>query len=101
MSDKKVRGRFLQKRMRARGMRFAKQSFWYPSYENELRRFTGDSDAVLDDQFDSTSILCRGLEEKRSDLEPDDFLTESEEEFLYHSRSLRKINSGRNLVTGY
>jgi len=101
MSDKKVRGRFLQKRMRARGMRFNKESYWYAGYENELRRFTGDSEAVLDDQFDSTSILCRGLEEKRSDLEDEDFLTESEEEYLYQSQALRKIASGRNTITGY
>ena len=100
MSDKKVRGRFLQKRMRARGMRFDKQASWYPGYENELRRFTGDSEAVLDDQFDSTSILARGLEEKTSELEEDDFLTESEEEFRLHSAALRKSASGRNVITG-
>ena len=101
VSDKKVRGRFLQKRMRARAMRFNKQASWYAGYENELRRFTGDSEAVLDDQFDSSSILCRGLEEKTPDLEAEDFLTESEEEYIFHSQSLRKIASSRNLVTGY
>jgi hypothetical protein len=63
-------------------------------------RFTGDSDAVLDDQFDSPSILCRGLEEKQPDLESEDFLTESEEEFFLKSESLR-VSRDRNLVTGY
>jgi len=100
VGDKKVRGRSFQKRMRARGCRFDKQASWYPGYEGELQRFTGDSDAVLDDQFDSSAILARGVEDFKS-LEEDDFLTDSEEEFLWHSRSLKKANSGRNLVTGY
>jgi hypothetical protein len=100
MQDKKVRGRAFQKRHRARSMKFAKESSWYPGYENELMRFTGDSEAVLDDQFDSTSILCRGLESRQPDLEAEDFLTESEEEFLWHSSALKKSHD-RNAVTGY
>jgi len=100
VSDKKVRGRSYQKRMRARAMRFDKRASWYPSFENENMRFTGDSDAVLDDQFDSPSILCRGLEEKQPDLEAEDFFTESEEDFLIQSETLKK-SSTRNLVTGY
>jgi hypothetical protein len=39
VGDKKVRGRGFQKRMKARGMRFAKECFWYPEYEAELQRF--------------------------------------------------------------
>src|SRR5271166_2758727 len=54
VQDKKARGRAYQRRHRARGMRFAKECYWYPGYENENMRFTGDSEAVLDDQFDST-----------------------------------------------
>lgn len=100
VSDKKVRGRSYQKRMRARAMRFDKRAEWYPSFENENMRFTGDSDAVLDDQFDSPSILCRGLEEKQPDLEAEDFFTESEEDFLLQSEALKK-SSTRNVVTGY
>jgi hypothetical protein len=102
VSDKKARGRAYQRRHRARAMRFDKSASWYPGYENENMRFTGDSDAILDDQFDSTSILCRGLEEKTFDLEKEDFLTESEEDFLAESEFLRsKDSSGRNSVTGY
>jgi hypothetical protein len=102
VADKKVRGRVYQARHRAHGMRFAKETHWYPGYEDINMRFTGDSEAVLDDEFDSTSILCRGLEEKTADLEADDFLTESEEEFLFQSRSRRRqTNEGRSLVTGY
>lgn len=100
MNDKKVRGRAYQKRMRARAMRFNKAASWYPSFENENMRFTGDSDAILDDQFDSPSILCRGLEERQPDLEADDFLTDSEEDYILQSESLRK-SSSRNAVTGY
>lgn len=101
MSDKKVRGRAYQRRHRAHGMRFAKDTYWYPGYEDENMRFTGDSEAVLDDQFDSTSILCRGLEEKVADLEEDDFLTDSEEEFLWRSQALRSSDQGRSRTTGY
>jgi hypothetical protein len=98
--DKKARGTPYRNRHRARGMRFNKETEWYPGYESENRRFTGDSDAVLDDQFDSTSILCRGLADFKT-VEPEDFLTESEEEFLWHSQALKKSNDGRNTVTGY
>ena len=59
--DKATRGRPFQKRMRAGAMRFDKEASWYPGYEAELLRFTGFSEAVLDDQFDSTAILVKGL----------------------------------------
>jgi hypothetical protein len=102
VADKKVRGRSYQRRHRAHGMRFNKEASWYPGYENEQMRFTGDSEAVLDDQFDSTSILCRGLEEKTYDLFKEDFLTESEEDFESESHYLRsRSTQGRNVVTGY
>jgi predicted phage terminase large subunit-like protein len=102
VSDKKVRGRAYQRRHRAHGMRFDKEATWYPGFEDENMRFTGDNEAVLDDQFDSPSILCRGLEEKTYDLDKEDFMTESEEDFEMQSEFLRASNSsGRNAVTGY
>jgi hypothetical protein len=100
IADKKVRGRAYQRRMRAKGCRFAKDTYWYPGFESENMRFTGDSDALLDDQFDSAAILCRGLE-TFTPIERDDFLTESEEEFIYQSEALRAGSGGRSLVTGY
>lgn len=99
VKDKKTRGRSLQKRHRAHGMRFDKEATWYEPYEAELLRFTGDSEALLDDQFDSTVWLCRGFEDKL--VEDDDSLSDEEEEFNRMSASLRRGGEGRSPVTGY
>lgn len=95
--DKATRGRPFQARMRAHGMRFDKRAEWYVPYEYELRRFTGHSDALLDDQFDSTATLVKGFEQL-ADLEADDFLTEVEEELLYNDP---RKQTGRSAITGY
>jgi hypothetical protein len=99
VKDKKVRGRSLQKRMRAGGCKFDKSGSWYPAFEAEILRFTGNSESVLDDQFDSAALLSRGFEEYHS-IQEEDFLTDEEEEFMLISKSLQGDN-GRNLVTGY
>lgn len=98
VQDKKARGRSLQKRMRAHGVRFDKNGDWYEGYEAELLRFTGNSEALLDDQFDSSAHLSRGMEEVV--IEDDDFVTEEEEEFNRYAEQLRG-GSGRSAVTGY
>ena len=95
--DKKTNGRSLQKRMKAGAMRFDKDSTWFAGYESELLRFTGNSDAVLDDQFDSTAMLSRGLE-STAILEEDAFDTEEE---LYSRRTDSPSGHGRSEVTGY
>lgn len=95
--DKATRGRPLQKRMRAGGMLFDKDAEWYPAYEEECLRFTGYSEATLDDQFDSTAILVKGLE-SLPDLEEDDFEAEEEAEMR---REDPRRSGGRSAVTGY
>ncbi len=97
VKDKAARGRSLQRRHRARGMRFDKQASWYAGYEFELLRFTETSQAIHDDQFDSTSLLSRGFDEYKH-VEVGDFLTDDEEEFL---RQDPRLLVGRNAVTGY
>lgn len=97
VKDKATRGRPFQKRMRAGGMRFDKEASWYPGYEQELLRFTGVSDAVQDDQFDSTALLVKGLE-SMAELEEEDFLDDEEIEML---RLDPKLVRGRSEVTGY
>ena len=97
INDKKTNGRSFQKRMKAGAMRFDKQGTWYAGYEAELLRFTGNSDAVLDDQFDSTAILSRGLE-STAILQDEDFMDEDE---LYANRTDRPSSHGRSDVTGY
>lgn len=99
VKDKKTRGRPLQKRMRAGGVRFDKESSWYGEYEEELLRFTGDSEAIRDDQFDSTATLCLGLE-KVPDLEDEDALDDEEISFMRESENLRN-GDGRSSITGY
>jgi hypothetical protein len=97
VNDKASRGRPLQKRMRGGGCRFHKEASWYPAYESELLRFTGRSDAIADDQFDSTAILAKGME-LMAELEEDDFMSEEEEELV---RGDPRRVAGRNVVTGY
>lgn len=97
IKDKAVRGRPLQKRHRAGAIVFDKEASWYPGYEAELLRFTGTSDALQDDQFDSTAILVKGLE-LVPPVEDDDFLTDEE---LTERRRAAEQDLGCSPVTGY
>lgn len=99
VKDKGVRGRAMQKRHRGGGMRFDKRADWYQAYEAELLRFTTGSQAIADDQFDSSTILCRGLE-VLPDVEQEDFM---EDEELEEERDSNYYRGGgnRNAVTGY
>ena len=78
-------------------MRFDKQADWYPQYEDELLRFTGVSDALVDDQFDSTAILVKGFE-SAGEVEEEDL---EEEEELEMRRNDPRRDNGRSAVTGY
>ena len=95
--DKAVRARPFQKRHAGGGMKYDKDTSWYIEYESELLRFTGNSDALKDDQFDSTALLVRGFDES-PEIEEDDFLDEDE---LEMRRSNPRTLSGRSNVTGY
>lgn len=104
IKDKATRGRPFQKRHRSGMMRYDMAGEWYAGYETELLRFTGSSQATLDDQFDSTSLLVAGYElYKPEAAEEEDF--EEEEELSMraaaHNRRQRGIGSGRSAVTGY
>lgn len=99
VKDKKVRGRSYQKRMRAGGCRFDKEGEWYEEFEQENLRFTGDSEALLDDQFDAAALLSRGFEDYGK-AEEDDFAPEETLEFNRMSEQL-KGSQGRSQVTGY
>jgi len=98
--DKAVRGRSLQKRMKASSVFFDKEAEWYAAYEDELLRFTGYSDARLDDQFDSTAILSRGIDNLPL-LDDNDFLAEEELSFREQARMVQTAADGRNPTTGY
>ena len=97
VKDKATRGRSFQRRMRAQAVRFDKEAAWYPGYELECLRFTGNSDAALDDQFDSTAILSRGYDDLP--VIDDEFFMDEEE--IYQKGHGPKRDNGRNRVTGY
>ena len=99
VSDKKVRGRAFQKRTRAGAVRFNKLAEWWDDYREEILRFTGNAEAVLDDQFDSSATLFLGLE-SAPETEDDDALTDEDIEMARQAESMRKAG-GRSMVTGY
>ena len=96
--DKAIRGRSLQRRMRAGGVRFDKEADWYAPLEEEMMKFTGYARDATDDQVDSMTLLSRGFD-YLSETEGTDFMTEKEEEF--EREVITRGNSGRSLVTGY
>lgn len=75
--EKAVRGRPFQKRHRAGATRWNKAAEGYEGAEEEMLRFTGVSEARLDDQFDSCATLHLGLD-KMADVEEEDFEPEEE-----------------------
>lgn len=95
--DKATKGRSWQKRMKSGACRFDKNATWYASYESECLRFTGYSDAVLDDQFDSSAIVSRGFDELPL-LDEEDFMEEDE---LYFRKTTPRTDQGRSTSTGY
>ena len=97
IKDKATRGRSYQRRMRAGGCRYNKDTSWYPGFEQEVLKFTGNSEATLDDQFDSAALLSLGFEDL-SHMTDEDFKSEEEEEM---ERNDPRVASGRNIHTGY
>lgn len=103
IKDKATRGRTLQKLHRSGMMRFDKQADWYAGYETELLKFTGLTEATLDDQFDSTSLLAIGFETHKPEAaEEEDFMEEEELEIVTRARRrMQGYDEGRSSVTGY
>jgi predicted phage terminase large subunit-like protein len=97
VKDKATRGRSWQKRMKSGSCKFNKQAPWYAGFEAECLRFTGYSDAVLDDQFDSAAIASRGFDQLPL-LDETEFMTEEE---LYHLNDDPRQDQGRSTITGY
>ena len=97
VKDKATRGRDYQKRHRAGGCRYDAAAEWYPPFQAEQLRFTGMSDATLDDQFDSAAILAKGMNQM-PDVEDEDF--EDEEEIEMKRNDPRRAG-GKSKVTGY
>lgn len=104
IKDKATRGRAYQKRHRAGGLRFDKQAEWYPGFESENLKFTGNSAATLDDQFDSAALLALGFDRHMEVPHEEDFMEEEELETDRYNRDRgygQGRSDGRNSVTGY
>lgn len=99
IKDKATRGRSLQKRHKNGGMRFDKAASWYLGYEAELLTFTGVTDALKDDQFDSSALLSIGFDEWH-EVDEEDFVEDDEWESRRQSRNLR-ASSGSRTCVGY
>ncbi len=97
VKDKASRGRSLQRRMRASGTRWDTQTEWFEPKRQEMLRFTGYSDATLDDQFDDAALLSLGFDDLAL-LDDEDFVPEEEIDFR---RQDPRVSDGRNRVTGY
>lgn len=97
ITDKATRGRSWQKRMKSGACFFMKRAPWYAAYEAECLKFTGYSEAVADDQFDSSAITSRGFDEMPI-LEEEDFMSEEE---IYSRQTEARADVGRSAVTGY
>lgn len=97
IKDKATRGRSLQKRHRAGTTRWNTLAEGYEGARMELLRFTGLSQALLDDQFDSAALLSLGFD--RVGLqEEDDFRGEDEWEF---ERQAAEVGRENRACTGY
>jgi predicted phage terminase large subunit-like protein len=101
VKDKKLRGRSFQRRMKAGGVRFMTDASWFDEYRDELLLFTGNSEAILDDQFDATATLFVGMDKAVDTVGEDEWVAEQEDlDDLIALRS-RLVGGGRNAVTGY
>lgn len=104
IKDKASRGRTLQKRMKAGSCRFDKETEWYAGYEAELLRFTGGAQAILDDQFDSSSLLAIGFDKYMDTPVREDFMDEEEQRVIdaaYRRVRTADTFAGRSQTTGY
>lgn len=90
--DKQTRARSIAGRMKAGGVKFDKNSDWYPELEQELLQFPRGKH---DDQVDALAYLGLELNEL---ITPQ---SEEEQEEEYWQRIQREDNQNRNRVTGY
>lgn len=97
ISDKASRGRSLQKRMKCGMTLWDTDAGWFVPMQEEMLRFTGHSEATLDDQFDSAALLSLGFD-TMADTEDEDL---EDEEVLEMRRNDPRKSQGRSKVTGY
>ena len=92
--DKESRAASIQARMRAGGVKFNKETDWYPELESEMRQFPR---AVHDDQVDAMAWLGLTLNKMISARTSQEVLEEEyDKEF-----KLTMMPQGRSRMTGY
>lgn len=101
VKDKATRATPLKKRHRAGATRWNTEAEGFEGARDEMLRFTGITQAKLDDQVDSAATLVLGLE-AWAVVDEEDFLTEEDREMElgYRNRGGAE-ETGRSSVTGY
>jgi predicted phage terminase large subunit-like protein len=93
--DKIARGRSIQARVRAKGVKMDKEAEWYQTFEDELTRFPRD---VHDDQVDAFAYLGMMLNML---VEAPTQEEVAEEEYETDVQNSGSFLNGRNAITGY
>jgi predicted phage terminase large subunit-like protein len=96
VKDKKARGRAFQARMKAGGVRYNHETSWFQEFREECLLFTGDSEAMSDDQFDAAAWLFFGMP-KVTDTDDRDDISEDEQEFIRASDAILRQMEGSRL----
>lgn len=99
LNDKKGKASPLQQRLRAKAVRFDKDSLWWPECEAELRQFPLGRH---DDQIDAIGMIPRKIDklyEGQDYQEPEEW--EIEEEYEDDSSFDFDLQLGRSSITGY
>lgn len=96
-TDKLLRARPLQARMRAKGVQFDKQAEWFASLEEELAYFPRGR---YKDQVDALSWICLKLDElavplNKQEQEELEYQMEYEQSYFFES------DQGADVITGY
>ena len=94
-TDKQMRARSMQARMRAGGVKFDKDADWYPGFEDELMKFPR---AKHDDQVDALAYLGLMIDKYLPALTAKEQKKIAEEEEIEESGL---FESGRSEICGY
>lgn len=94
VTDKPSRARAFQARMKAGGVKFDKESEWWPELENEMLTFPR---SASDDRVDSTTSIGFLLDK----MQPADSAEELAEAELVYEEMMDGLMQGRSKTTGY
>lgn len=93
--DKRSRARPAQSRIRAGGVRFDKESEWYPAFELEMIQFPKSR---FKDQVDAFAWLCIAINELSTGPTQKEL---DDEEYKKEMEPFERAYDGRSEVTGY